>query len=107
MDIASIKRACELMHKTGADDSQYVLVRLSDLEEMVEAWERDKILQKWMNRIFTALQEVKNEDNESGKAESNHKNAEESGTGRDSKGSEDRKMDHGGVGEEGSPEERS
>lgn len=40
MDTEKIKQACTLMHKTGADDTQYILVRLRDLEELVEAWER-------------------------------------------------------------------
>lgn len=27
------------MRKTGSDDSQYILVRLRDLEELLKAWE--------------------------------------------------------------------
>lgn len=54
MDAEKIKQACELMHKTGADDTQYILVRLRDLEELVEAWERDRMMQDWVGRLHLA-----------------------------------------------------
>lgn len=39
MEIDKMRRACDLMRKTGSDDSQYILVRLRDLEELLKAWE--------------------------------------------------------------------
>ena len=39
MEIDKMRRACDLMRKTGSDDSQYILVRLRDLEELLNAWE--------------------------------------------------------------------
>lgn len=48
MDTEKIKQACKLMHNTGADDTQYILVRLRDLEELIEAWERDRMMRDWV-----------------------------------------------------------
>ena len=36
LDIHRYMNACELMRKTGADDSQYILVPMQDLEELLD-----------------------------------------------------------------------
>lgn len=61
MDTEKIKQACTLMHKTGADDTQYILVRLRDLEELVEAWERDRMMQEWVGRLEHARRKRRSE----------------------------------------------
>lgn len=61
MDTEKIKQACKLMHNTGADDTQYILVRLRDLEELVEAWERDRMMQDWVGRLHWARRKRRSE----------------------------------------------
>lgn len=66
IDITGIKRGLELMRETGSDKDQYLLVRMHDLEELVEAWERDQTLQEWMRDIIEAIGEVNDDEKESG-----------------------------------------
>ena len=61
MQIDKLKASCELMRKTGADDSQYLLVPMRDLEELIAAYElydesRD-LLKKLYPRIFPEVED--------------------------------------------------
>lgn len=83
IDIEKMKRAIRMMRKTGSDDGQYMLVRMRDLEELVDAWERDQVLQEWMREIVGAIGEVKNEENEY--EYENEESTESSGESEDEK----------------------
>ena len=83
-----MRRACKLMHNTGADDTQYVLVRIKDLEELMDAWEREQLFKEKAREV------KKNGLKNSGEEKSGRKSTKESRTKGDSKGSGNRNMDH-------------
>lgn len=81
-----MRRACRLMHTTGADDTQYVLVRIKDLEELIDAWEREQLFKKKAREV------KKNVLKKSGEEEGGRKGIKESRTKGNTKGSQNRNM---------------
>ena len=99
MDISKIKQSIDLMHATGSDDSQYLLIRMKEIEELIVAYERDQILQEWLRKIVNALEmEVDNErsteEDESRETEESGNSAKEGGTEGNPEEPEDGEMDH-------------
>lgn len=80
LNIQKYRNTCDLMHRTGADDSQYILVSLRDLEELLDRAEG---------------KEVKDaEEDTSGEKEENRKDIEKDRPCGDPQGQGDRKMGH-------------
>lgn len=108
IDITGIKRGLDLMRATGSDKGQYLLIRMRDLEELVEAWERDQMLQEWMRDIIEAIGEVDyNEKEPGGEGSESMESIKRDEPSKHSDRSGDRKMgDFQDKSQESSPEER-
>lgn len=109
IDIEGIKRGLELMRATGSDEGQYLLIRMRDLEELVEAWERDQMLQEWMRDIIEAIGEVDyNEKEPGGEGSESTESIKRDEPSEHSNRSGDRKMgDFQDKSQETNPEEHS
>lgn len=83
-----LRNACELFRKTGADNSQYILVRMDDLEELLRAYERDKETARWLKSMCMEIfPEVKHGTEQSGRVPENDTAGEEARTEGYSEGS--------------------
>lgn len=95
-EIKKLRDVCRMMDATGADKRQYILVRQCDLELLLDAYERDKILKNWFKKIVRAIKEEKVDEGKDCEEKPGYSECgEKDGNKSAAEGPENRKDDHG------------